>query len=265
MAFVRICSWNVNSVRARLPLVERLVAERAPDILCLQEIKVETDAFPRAAFRAMGYEHEAIFGQRGHHGVAILSRLALNQSESIDWCSLGDARHISAELPGGIRLHDFYVPAGGDVPDPDLNPRFAHKLAFLDEMIEWAQRLAEPTIALGDFNVAPLACDVWNHKALLSVVSHTPVETERLERLRAAHDWYDAVRAVFTAPQPIFTWWSYRARDWRASNRGRRLDHVWLSPDLAPALVGVEIVEEARGWERPSDHVPVLVDLDLGF
>ncbi len=263
MSAVRICSWNVNSVRARLPLVERLVAERAPDILCLQEIKVETQAFPHAALQALGFAHRAVFGQRGHHGVAILSRIPLEEIDTIDWCAKGDARHVSVRLPGGVRLHDFYVPAGGDVPDPVANPRFAHKLAFLDEMIAWARKLEEPSIALGDFNVAPLACDVWNHRALLDVVSHTPAETERLERLRDAHDWFDAVRAVFAPPRPVFTWWSYRARDWRASNRGRRLDHVWLSPTLAPALKGVEILEDARGWERPSDHVPVIVDLDL--
>lgn len=260
---LRIVSWNVNSVRARLPLIERVIAQERPDILCLQETKVEDDKFPVKPFRRCGFHHIALKGQRNHHGVAILSRVALSEPASLDWCGKGDARHISARLPGGAMLHNFYVPAGGDDPDPAVNPRFAHKLAFLDEMIGWAQGLDAPAIMAGDLNVAPLETDVWSHKQLLRVVSHTPPETERMDRLRAAHDWVDAMRHFVPPEERLYSWWSYRARDFRASNRGRRLDHVWVSPALKPALAGMRVLDDARGWERPSDHAPVIVDLKM--
>lgn len=260
---LRLATWNVNSVRARMPIVERFIAEFAPDILCLQEIKVETGLFPRAAFEALGYRHQAIFGQRNHHGVATLSRVPLADAASRDWCGVGDARHVATRLPGGVMLHNFYVPAGGDVPDPEANPRFAHKLGFLDEMIAWSGGLDEPSIMVGDLNVAPLETDVWSHRQLLDVVSHTPVETRRMADLLASHGWIDAMRHFVPPAEKLFSWWSYRARDWKASNRGRRLDHIWTSPTLAGSLRGLEVVAEARGWERPSDHVPVILDLDL--
>lgn len=260
---LRLATWNVNSVRARMPLIERFIAEFVPDVLCLQEIKVETGLFPRAAFEAMGYRHQAIFGQRNHHGVATLSRLPLDDPGSRDWCGVGDARHVATRLPGGVMLHNFYVPAGGDEPDPEINPRFAHKLAFLDEMIAWSEKLAEPSIMVGDLNVAPLETDVWSHRQLLGIVSHTPVETGKMGKLMASHGWVDAMRHFVPPEQTLFSWWSYRARDWKASNRGRRLDHIWTSPGLAPSLGAIEVVAAARGWERPSDHVPVILDLDL--
>lgn len=260
---IRLASWNINSVRARLPLVERFVAEHRPDVLCLQEIRVEEDKFPLAWFESLGFRYSALKGQKNHHGVAILSRLPLSAPEALDWCGKGDARHICARLPGGVVLHNFYVPAGGDEPDPEINPRFAHKLAFLDEMIAWGETVSEPSILVGDLNVAPLETDVWNHRQLLKVVSHTPPETERMARLMAAHDWIDAMRHFVPETEPLFSWWSYRARDFRASNRGRRLDHVWVSPELRDALVAMSVLDDARGWTRPSDHAPVIVDMDL--
>ena len=116
---------------------------------------------------------------------------------------------------------------------------------------------------VGDLNIAPLETDVWSHKALLSVVSHTPVEVEKLGLVRAAGPWIDAMRRYVPAEEKLYTWWSYRARDWALSNQGRRLDHVWVSESLAPRLGGMQVVAESRGWERPSDHAPVLVHLDL--
>ncbi len=258
---IRLCSWNVNSVRARWPLVEKLIAAWRPDILCLQETKVAADLFPREAFAALGYPHQLVRGMKGYNGVAILSRLPLADETAHSWCGADDARHLAARLPSGVMLHNFYVPAGGDIPDPEANPRFAHKLAFLDEMIAWAERLREPVVLVGDLNVAPHPEDVWSHKALLDVVSHTPQETERLCRLQEAHDFVDLVRARHPRPAKLYTWWSYRARDWAASDRGRRLDHVWTSRALGGALADVVVLREARGWARPSDHVPVLVDL----
>ncbi len=259
---MRLITWNINSVRARLPLADRLIRQTQPDILCLQETKVVDEAFPGEFFQALGYEKLILRGQKNHHGVAILARADMGGVRHIDWCGKGDARHVGVELPlgGGIRLENFYVPAGGDVPDPVENDKFAHKLAFLDEMIAWSKALQQPTIMVGDLNVAPLPSDVWSHRQLLNVVSHTPAETERMAAMMAAHGWIDAMRHMVPAPKRLFSWWSYRARDWRASDRGRRLDHVWISPALQGTVRGMKVLEEARGWERPSDHAPVMVD-----
>ena len=155
------------------------------------------------------------------------------------------------------------MPAGGDIPDPALNPKFAQKLAFLERMTDWSAGVRCPSILVGDLNIAPLECDVWSHKALLDVVSHTPVEVAAMARLRAAHDWVDLGRHFAPAPERLFTWWSYRARDWAASDRGRRLDHIWASPEVAAQAVASRTLEHARGWERPSDHVPLLAEFAL--
>jgi exodeoxyribonuclease-3 len=116
-------------------------------------------------------------------------------------------------------------------------------------------------VLTGDFNIAPLETDVWSHKQLVNVVSHTAVEVASLGRLRASHDWVDAVRHFIPPEERLYSWWSYRARDWQASNRGRRLDHIWVTPALEERLEGARVLREARGWERPSDHVPVIVSL----
>jgi exodeoxyribonuclease-3 len=118
-------------------------------------------------------------------------------------------------------------------------------------------------LIVGDFNIAPLECDVWNHKALLDVVSHTPIEVETLGRLQAAHDWVDLGRKFIPAPDRCYTWWSYRAQDWAASDRGRRLDHMWCSPSLAPQVTAHRVLEPCRSWERPSDHVPLILELEV--
>jgi len=259
---MRIVTWNVNSVRLRLPLVERLVAETAPDVLCLQEIKVADEQFPHDALGAMGFVHRAVRGMKSYNGVAILSRVALADTGSGDWAGKTDARHVRATLPGGIVLHNFYVPAGGDEPDPAVNGKFAHKLKFLDELRDWAGGSGgDRQILVGDLNVAPLETDVWSHRQLLKVVSHTPIEVEKLTAAQAAGGWVDAVRHFVPEEEKLYSWWSYRARDWAASDRGRRLDHVWVTPALVPALRAATILREARGWEKASDHAPVVVDL----
>lgn len=260
---VRIASWNINSVRARPHLIERLLAEREVDILCLQETKCEDSVFPRSAFEALGFPHILPAGQRMHHGVAILSRMPLEPADRYDWQANGEARHVAARLPSGVVLHNVYVPAGGDIPDRTVNPKFGQKMDFLARMTDWAGALKEPSIILGDFNVAPHPEDVWSHKALLNVVSHTPVETEALEAFRQSHDWVDLGRRHVPCPERLYTWWSYRAADWQASNRGRRLDHVWCSPSVVEASRGVETLVTARGWQKPSDHVPLIAEFDL--
>ena len=263
---LKIVSWNINSVRLRLPIVERLLREESPDVLCLQEIKTIEQSFPAQALAELGYVHQVVHGQKGYHGVATISRLPLREVSRHDWQDNGEARHVGVELLAagrGVVLENVYVPAGGDVPDRAVNPKFGQKLDFVERMTRWAEALDRPTVIVGDFNIAPLECDVWNHKALLDVVSHTPIEVETLGQLQAAHDWVDLGRRFVPAPERCFTWWSYRARDWAASDRGRRLDHMWASPSLAPQVTGHRVLEPCRGWERPSDHVPLIVELEL--
>jgi exodeoxyribonuclease-3 len=260
---LKIASWNINSVRARAALVERLVAEHQPDILCLQETKVLDDIFPAEMFRRLGYRHAALNGQRMHHGVAILSRVPLREHGKHDWQDNGEARHIGVRLECGIRLENVYVPAGGDTPDRKLNPKFGQKLDFIARMTRWSEELREPTIIVGDFNVAPLECDVWSHKALLNVVSHTPVEVAALSALQQAHEWIDIGRRFIPAPERCFTWWSYRSPDWTRNDRGRRRDHMWASPALAGHLAGHSVLEPCRAWERPSDHVPLICEIAI--
>ena len=263
-----VATWNINSVRLRLPLVERLLRDHAPDVLCLQETKCPDDLFPAAAFEALGYPHIAISGQKGYHGVATISRRPVAVVEKRRFCDNGDCRHLSTRLEAGgrsILLHNFYVPAGGDEPDPEINPKFRHKLAFVEEMrdLRAEQDDTSASILVGDLNIAPLEEDVWSHKQLLKVVSHTPVETEGLESMRKSGGWADLMRIHTPPPEKIFTWWSYRAQDWETSDRGRRLDHIWSSPNLVGHLQGIEVLREARGWERPSDHVPVIARFDF--
>lgn len=257
---LKIASWNINSVRFRLPIVEQFLTAESPDILCLQETKVEDGTFPRADFHALGYDHVILNGQRMHHGVAIISRVPLVEEVRNDWQANGEARHLGVRLPNGVRLENVYVPAGGDIPDRDLNPKFGQKLDFLERMTRWSEAVRVPTIMVGDFNIAPLECDVWSHKQLLDVVSHTPIEVETLGRLQASHDWVDLGRRFVPAPARCFTWWSYRAKDWAASDRGRRLDHMWASPDVAAQATAHQVHEPCRGWLKPSDHVPLVTE-----
>ncbi len=258
-----IATWNINSVRFRLDIVERFLREAAPDVLCLQETKVMDDAFPHAMFEELGYHYRLLNGQRMHHGVATISKLPLVEARKHDWQDNGEARHIGARLPNGLLVENVYVPAGGDVPDATVNPKFGQKLAFVERMTRWSEGLRDDTVIVGDFNIAPLECDVWSHKALLDVVSHTPVEVAALDALRQSHDWVDLGRNFIPPPERLYTWWSYRAADWRTSDRGRRLDHIWASPAAARAATRFQVLEDARDWGKPSDHVPQIVTLDL--
>ena len=262
----RLATWNINSVRLRLDLVERFVKAQQPDILCLQEIKCLDETFPELPLRALGFSHVAISGQKGYHGVAVLSRLPFDEVERRDICGRGHARHLSVTLGASgspIILHNVYVPAGGDIPDPTVNEKFRHKLDFLEAMEAWYGGMREGKkrmILVGDLNVAPLPTDVWSHKQLLKVVSHTPEEVTRFTRVQASLDFVDVMRRHIPAEEKLFTWWSYRNRDWRKSNRGRRLDHIWTTPSLGDAAVSMKVLDETRDWTRTSDHVPVIAD-----
>ena len=257
-----IATWNINSVRLRQGLVVQYLEMRKPDILCLQEIKCQDGEFPADTFATAGYVHQAVNGQKAYHGVAILSRHPLEIVEKRKFCEIDDARHVSADISVGIekvRVHNFYVPAGGDEPDPVINPKFSHKLKFVEEMrAVAADKAPHASILVGDLNIAPLEHDVWSHKQLLKVVSHTPIETTNFEAMRKHAKWTDLMRVHTPEPEKLYTWWSYRAPDWNAADKGRRLDHIWSNAGLDARLKDIEILREARGWERSSDHVPVM-------
>ncbi len=267
-----ISTWNINSVRLRINLVAKFIKAERPDVICLQETKCPDDKFPLKRFARLGYNHVALNGQKGYHGVAVVSRVPFDSFRVRDFCSKSDCRHIAVTFgeKAGLRdpavIHNFYVPAGGDEPDPEVNVKFAHKLSFLDEMgasTDLRPVADERAILVGDLNVAPLEHDVWSHKQMLKVVSHTPVECEKLTVAQKAGQWFDAMRAFVPEPAKLYTWWSYRAIDWVAANRGRRLDHLWVSPALADRVSSLKIRREARGWTRPSDHVPVTATVEL--
>ena len=267
-----VTSWNINSVRLRIDLVARFIKAARPDILCLQETKCPDDKFPLKRFKRLGYENIAINGQKGYHGVAVLSRLPFERFDVQVFCGKSDCRHISAEfgeragLRDPITVHNFYVPAGGDIPDPGVNAKFAHKLAFLDEMrdcVNLRPRPADRAILLGDLNVAPLEHDVWSHRQMLRVVSHTPIECEKLTTALKTGGWVDSMRQLTPEPAKLYTWWSYRSPDWANADKGRRLDHIWTSPMLADRVAGIAIARNYRGATRPSDHVPVTATIEL--
>ena len=266
---LKIATWNINSVRLRIGLVERVLKELRPDVLCLQETKCPQGQFPSSSLNDLGYSHIAEFGQKGYHGVAIVSRLPFVGQATKQFCGKEDCRHISATIGGkkAITIHNLYVPSGGDEPDPKLNEKFAHKLQFVEELETWftagSQAKSHEGIVVGDLNIAPLEHDVWSHKDLLKVVSHTPIETAGLLRVMKAGNWVDLMRLHTPASEKLYTWWSYRAKDWALANRGRRLDHIWATPKLAKSCSEITIMRETRGWTQTSDHVPVMSTFDL--
>jgi exodeoxyribonuclease III len=266
---LRIASWNINSVRARMELVEQFIAAYNPDILCLQEIKAQMADFPTGRLRALGYRSQAIHGQKMHHGVAILSKIELTGETKHDWQGNGEARHVGATLAGAnlgdtpVRLENIYAPAGGEEPDETPGSKFLQKLDYFDRLTAWAQSVQHPTIIVGDLNIAPLPEDVWSHKDLVKVVSHTPIEIEKMAALYATQNFIDVGRHVAPAPKRLYTWWSYRAADWKASDRGRRLDHILVSPSLETRILDCFVAEDARSWAKPSDHAPVIADFSL--
>lgn len=258
-----IATWNINSVRLREGLVQKLMQEEAPDILCLQECKSPVENIPVDGFRALGYTHMVARGQKGYNGVAILSKLPLKEVGAHDFVDLGHARHIAAELENGVTIHNFYVPAGGDIPDREANVKFGQKLDYVTAMRDWAhaERPAR-AILVGDLNIAPREDDVWSHKQLLKIVSHTPIEVEHLGQAMEAGNWVDITRKDIPDGL-LYSWWSYRSPDWDAADKGRRLDHVWATPDIANAGHGSRVLRGARGWQQPSDHAPVFATFDL--
>jgi exodeoxyribonuclease-3 len=266
---IRLASWNVNSVRMRAEQAARFIREAAPDILCLQEIKCRDGEFPREAFAEAGLPHLKIAGQKGSHGVAIASRLPIEDAPPLALCRERHARVVTGKV-AGIEIVNLYVPAGGDEPDREANPKFDHKLDFLERLTASmsARDTADPIAILGDLNVAPGEHDVWNHRFMSRIVSHTPAEVAAMGALKASLGFIDLARETVPEPVKLFSWWSYRAIDFRVSNRGLRLDHVWITPTLKEAALrlgraAARVHDDVRAWPRPSDHAPVSADLVL--
>tara|TARA_Y100000991_G_C21964065_1_gene345929 strand:- start:531 stop:1316 length:786 start_codon:yes stop_codon:yes gene_type:complete len=261
---MRIATWNINSVRLRIAQAIRLVKEHKIDILCLQETKTPDEDFPFRDFEKIGLKFQYYKGEKSYNGVAILSKLKFINPKFINWCNKNDTRHIYVKLNNEIELHNFYVPAGGDEPDISINPKFEHKISFLNEVHKFFKNdLETKKILVGDLNIAPLEHDVWSHKQLLNVVSHTPLETNTLLEIIKTGEWIDVMRELVPHNEKLYSWWSYRNRNWEVSNRGRRLDHFWVSKNLFPEVKSGVIYKKTRSWERPSDHVPIIVDIDL--
>ena len=261
---MRIATWNINSVRLRLEQVLRLIKDQNINIICLQETKTQDEYFPYDSFKKIGMNYQYYRGEKSYNGVAILSNFKLEDENFINWCGKNDTRHISVKLNKNIELHNFYIPAGGDEPDILKNPKFDHKISFLNEMKQYF--LKDKTtnkILVGDLNIAPLEHDVWSHKQLLNVVSHTPIETDTLLGIIQSGEWADVMREIVPSSEKLYSWWSYRNRNWEVSNRGRRLDHFWVSKKLFSQVKSGVIHKDTRAWERPSDHVPIIVDIDI--
>ena len=260
---LKIATWNINSVRLREPHVCRILKEFEPDILCLQEIKSPIEYIPTESFEALGYKYIVARGQKSYNGVAIISKIPIVDIGHHNYCSKGDARHVSAILDNGVIIQNFYVPAGGDIADRSINDKFAHKLDFLKEMQEnFLNTPPKKTILVGDLNIAPLDNDVWSHKQLSKVVSHTPIEISELGSVSQSGSFVDVIRK--NIPEGLlYSWWSYRSPDWSTADKGRRLDHIWATSDIAESAFSSFILKEVRGWERPSDHVPVFVEFEL--
>ena len=260
---LNLATWNINSIRLRSDLVCKVLKNEGIDLLCLQECKSPVEKIPLDVFAKIGFPHMVARGQKGYNGVAIISKFPLKEKSALDFAGLGHARHICAKLENKLLIHNFYVPAGGDEPDRRKNLKFDQKLNYLNEMKEYFHYNApKKSILVGDLNIAPLPEDVWDHKKMAKVVSHTQVEIDHLEAVKKAGNWVDIIRKDLPN-QKLYSWWSYRAKDWNAADRGRRLDHIWASSDIEPLVSSSRILREARGWEKPSDHVPVFATIDL--
>lgn len=253
---MRIATWNINGIKARLPVLMQWLEQQKPDVVCLQEIKTLDDAFPRAEIEALGYNVET-HGQKSWNGVAILSRVPFDEvhrglpGDDADEQSRLIEGVFSVE-GGVVRVCNIYLPNGNPVD----TEKFPYKLGWMERLISFAeQRLAleEPFILLGDFNLIPTRLDVHDPEAWWGDALYRP---ESLEKFRALSHLglTDAVRSV--SDKPCYTFWDFQAGAWRR-DAGIRIDHLMLSPQAADRLDGVTIHRDVRGWDKPSDHVPV--------
>jgi len=260
---MRIITWNINSVRLRIAQLERVANELRPDIIALQETKASDSDFPLLACKALGYDYISFSGEKSYNGVAILSKIPFNDQFCLNLYNQ-DKRHIAIRI-NDLEIHNFYVPAGGDIPDPELNSKFKHKLEFLEQMNKWFlenRKTSDKLVLVGDLNIAPYEHDVWSSRQLRHVVSHTDIERKTMLKLIDQFGWVDCARQFVPFDQKLYSWWSYRNLNWQQSNRGRRLDHIWVSESLSLSCTAFQIAGETRAWQQPSDHVPVILDLD---
>ena len=258
---MKILTWNVNSIRIRQQQIIDLIKEERPDVICLQETKVNNDAFPEQIFKSKGY-FSFFNGISSYNGVCIFSNSKVKNFFVHDFCKKNDARHIQISFKG-INIHSLYVPAGGDKPDPQKNEKFKHKLKFLDELLVWSKKQKGKNILCGDINIAPRNDDVWSHNQLKNIVSHTEIERKKIDILMNEGGWEDVVRKFVNPPENVFTWWSYRSQDFTKNNRGRRLDHIWLKNCESLKFKNTKILSHTRKLHKPSDHVPIVCEFKL--
>lgn len=257
---MKIATWNVNSVRQRMEQLLRYLREAKPDVLCLQELKCADEAFPRAEVEAEGY-NAAVHGQKGFNGVAILSKAPAEVAQGLPGDpSDGQARYIEAVVPHGrgvVRVASIYLPNG----NPPQTSKYAYKLAFMDRLIAHARdllALEEPFVLAGDYNVIPSRKDCADPAAWEGDALFLPEVRARFRTLLNL-GLTDAVRAVSDSPD-LYTFWDYQGAAWQ-KNKGIRIDHILLSPLAADLLAEVAIDRDMRGEDKPSDHVPVRVEL----
>jgi exodeoxyribonuclease-3 len=260
---MRIATWNVNSIRQRLPCALTWLSERKPDIVCLQEIKCEDDAFPREEFEALGY-NVAVHGQKTFNGVALLSKLPFDE---VAPGLIGDDADVQARFleaivstkQGVLRVVSLYLPNG----NPPNTEKYPYKLGWMDRLNRFARdrlRLEEPMLLAGDYNVIPMPEDARRPEAWVNDALFLPQTRAKFRELINL-GFTDAIRATSDSNE-LYTFWDYQAGAWQ-KNDGIRIDHILMSPQAADKFTGAGIDKHVRGWEKPSDHVPVYADLDL--
>ncbi len=260
---MRIATWNVNSVRQRLDSLQAWLKERAPDVVCLQEIKCVDEAFPREAFEALGY-NVAVHGQKGFNGVALLSKAPFDEVTPKLHGDPDDvqARFLDARIStktGSIRVVSLYLPNGNPAP----GDKYGYKLKWMDRLIGFARKqlkLEEPLVLAGDYNVMPAAADAKRPEAWVNDALFLPETREKFRNL-VNLGLTDAIRAVSDDPG-LYSFWDYQAGSWQKDD-GIRIDHLLLSPQAADRLTDAGIDRHVRSWDKPSDHVPVYIDLDI--
>ncbi len=260
---MRIATWNVNSIKQRMDNLTAWLAERQPDIVCLQETKCVDDTFPREPIEALGYNVE-VHGQKTFNGVAVLSKLPFDEVTARLPGDDGDdhARFIEAVVStatGALRVGCLYLPNG----NPPTTEKYIYKISWMDRLFDYASerlRLEEPFVLAGDFNVIPSELDARNPAAWSGDALFLP-QTRQKFRALLNLGLSDAVRAASEGPGP-FTFWDYQAGAWQ-KNDGIRIDHLLLSPQATDRLTGVGVDRHVRAWEKPSDHVPVWADFSL--
>ena len=261
---MKIVTWNINGIRARLGNFMHWLQESQPDIACLQEIKTVDDQFPRLEIEALGYQVQT-HGQKGFNGVAIISKLPFDEvNRGLPGDDADDqARFIEGVFStkvGALRVASIYLPNGNPI---NGERKFPYKLAWMERLERWAKQrllLEEPLVMAGDYNVIPEPADARFPENWVTDALFQPVTRQAFRRLENL-GFTDAVRATSSSPL-IYTFWDYQAGAWQKNN-GIRIDHILLSPQAADLLQAARIDKHVRSWEKPSDHVPVVVTLDL--